>query len=183
MIPVGDGWRCAVNFIGDHKEILQLNPDLCLDTLIKWTLENHEGETTKAAGRIALYILKESENHWANWHSEELKIYTIIENSAKAIVSELNDLIGSQLNIPDDNKVQDSYYAFFEYIITDSLRAANIIQSCPMAVLNLCKQGRELFGQFVCSLGVTCACGGRNGCLQLFAQCLAEVGIAAIVLA
>ena len=140
MIPVGDGWRCAINFIGDHKEILQLNPDLCLDTLIKWTLKNHEGETTKAAGRIALYILKESENHWANWHSEDLKIYTIIENSAKAIVSELNDLIGSQLNILDDNKVQDSYYAFFEYIITDSLRAANIIQSCPMAVLNLCSR-------------------------------------------
>ncbi|MEE1069429.1 MAG: hypothetical protein U0K81_03030 [Paludibacteraceae bacterium] len=138
MIPVGDGWRCAVNFIGDHKEFLQLNPDLCLDTLIKWTSENHEGETTKAAGRIALCILKESENHWANWHSEELKIYTIIENSAKAIVSELNDLIGSQLNIPDDNKVQDSYYAFFEYIISDSLRAANIIQSCPMAILKIC---------------------------------------------
>ena len=140
MIPVGDGWKCAINFIDSHKEIFQLNSALCLDTLIKWTLKTQEGEITKTAGRIALHMLKESEENWSNRSPEKLKIYTIIENSAKTIVSDLNDLIESKLDNQKSNKVQDSYYAFFEYIITDSLRAANIIQACPSTVLKICSR-------------------------------------------
>lgn len=141
MIPIGEGWGCAINFIDSHKEIFQLNSALCLDTLIKWTLKTQEGDITKTAGRIALHMLKESEENLLNLHSEKKRIYTIIENSAKVIVSDINDLIEGQLNKSDDNKVQNSYYSsFFEYIITDSLRVANIIQSCPMAVLNLCSR-------------------------------------------
>lgn len=141
LIPIGEGWGCAINFIDSHKEIFQLNSALCLDTLIKWTLKTQEGEITKTAGRTALHMLKESEENLLNLHSEKKRIYTIIENSAKVIVSDINDLIESQLNKSDDNKVQNSNYSsFFEYIITDSLRVANIIQSCPMAVLNLCSR-------------------------------------------
>lgn len=140
MIPVGDGWKCAINFIDNNKEILKLHPDLCLDTLNNWTSNVKEGETTKKAGRIALYMLKESEDNWYNRHPKEMKIYRIIENSAKAIVSDLNGLIESKLNILDSNKVQKSYYAFFEYIITDSIRAINIIQSCPTSILNICRR-------------------------------------------
>ena len=138
MIPVGDGWRCAINFIDNHKEILRLNADLCLDTLIKWTSSHNDGESTKKAGHIALYMLKESDGTCLNRHLEEHKVYTIIENSAKTIVQELNELIEKQFEKSDVD--EDSYprNPFIEYIITDSIRAANIIKSCPVAILKVC---------------------------------------------
>ena len=138
MIPVGDGWRCAINFIDNHKEILQQNPNLCLDTLIKWTSSHNDGESTKKAGQIALHILSVSEGNLSYRQQEKKKIYTIIENSAKTIVQELNELIETQLGKPDVDENCYPHDAFIDYIITDSIRAVNIIKSCPIAILKKC---------------------------------------------
>ena len=138
MVPIGDGWSCAVNFIDKHKEILPLNSNLCLDTLIRWTSSYHDGETTKQAGLIALSMFQSLNANRSYRHLEEKKVYEIIENSAKTIVSELNELIENQLEKSDGDEYRYSRDTFIEYIITDSIRAVNIIKSCPIAILRTC---------------------------------------------
>lgn len=138
--PKGNGWKSVIKFISIHKnEYLDNHLDILLPLFNDWVKYEREGESTRSAGLMALSIIKKRvENKDLFIHKDiESEILQIINYSAKMLLPELGDIFQTVI----DNKWtrhRDPYNELCSEVLTNSYKAAILIQELPFYIIKLC---------------------------------------------
>ena len=137
--PKGCGWKCAIDFIHKHKEIIGLQRmNMILPLLDDWNKKNKEGETTKKASQIALYyhneITKERYYHMSDGKEEQL-IRVILQGSSE-IIDELKSIFDKVISNKAINH-RDRHYALIKPILTSITDCFEVVKAMPNYVIKL----------------------------------------------
>lgn len=139
--PKGNGWESVIRFIYKHKDdFFYKHYKSILPVLYDWVMTNHQGNTTKLAGRLAIDILNlsELENSVSLSNNSKSKIYKIIFLACNEIQSELESIF----NMVIEKKFIEynhPYYEFCSIIIEKSYQAGRLIQLLPKSIISLCE--------------------------------------------
>lgn len=143
--PKGPGWHHVIEFINEHKEGLGLMyMHVILPALDDWTRCAKTGETTKAAGQIALFYYNEltkDDGHLPYGSRDETKerlIRTIL-NASGEIHEELRAIF-DEVVTKKDTSHRGRYYELVSAALSDITESGIIAQNLPdevMALANL----------------------------------------------
>lgn len=137
-VPDGYGWEVMIRFIYNHRESGMRIP-YRLKILYDWTIVNPYGETTRLAGLTALEAMtkyEQSKNRWYAYHRDKETLFPIISFAARTIKTELMQLL-EEIVTKRWYKHNEPYYDFSLFILTEHLKAMNLVGTIPQSVIAL----------------------------------------------
>lgn len=139
--PKGKGWHSIIDFIYKYKDdCFYKQYKAILPVLYDWVETNHQGNTTKLAGLMAIDVLNlsELENKISLSTNSENDIFEIIFLACNEIKNELEIIFDMVI----ENKFIEynhPYYEFCSIIIEKSYKAGRLIQLLPKSIISLCE--------------------------------------------
>lgn len=144
--PKGTAWETLLKYTCDNRDRIdwsEENLSVVTEALYAWTQANHEGEATRAAGLIALYLRKKiyAETKY-KYDLENNNVYdkldNIILNAAKEIKAELDELFTDviQKNALDH---RSEYYPLIEKATSNVMDCGMIYAAIPETLIKLMK--------------------------------------------
>ena len=139
--PKGSGWICVINFINKHKEALGENHiNIILPLLYDWNNKYKQGETTKNASQIALFLydkITKDGGFSYRTHSEtkEQLIKTILNGSFE-IKEELTNIFNQVIEKKEIDH-RSKYNALIHTVLSSLTDSCEIVKYLPEQVLNL----------------------------------------------
>jgi hypothetical protein len=139
--PKGSGWDTVIAFLAQHKEEVGLiYMQFVLPLLDDWTRHNKRGETTKAAGELALYYLqevtKDGEFPYSSRSEFGEQLIRVILNSSWEIKDGLGAIFQEVIAQKDI-----SHRSRFHELVTTALssvdKSAVVAESLPKEVIGL----------------------------------------------
>ena len=138
--PKGTGWKKAIQFINDHKELFDLSTiHFIVPLLTDWCGKNKRGEATRAAGLFALKFygdIQTAEEHRYRHEKNSEQLIEIIIFSSNEIKEELNQIFSDVFEREELNN-QTPYYGLCKKIISSDFDNVSIIIALPEQVLKL----------------------------------------------
>lgn len=137
-VPEGHGWKVMIRFIYNNRESETRIP-YRLKILYDWTIANPYGETTHLAGLTAMETMVKYEkngNRWYAYHRDRDTLYSIISFAARTIKTELTQLL-EEIVAKGWYKHNAPYYEFSLFILTEHLKASNLVITIPRSVIAL----------------------------------------------
>lgn len=139
--PKGSGWNSVIAFLARHKEKIGLQPiHIILPLLDEWVRYHKQGETTKAAGQIALYYFLEQTKDGRFPYSAKSeaggRLIRIILDSSGEIKDDLAVLFQGVIERKD--VLHDScYYELATTALSSIHKSALVAQNLPKEVIGL----------------------------------------------
>lgn len=138
--PKGTGWKKAVQFVNDHKELFDLSTiDFIVPLLTDWCGKNKRGKTTRAAGLFALRFYEDiqtAKEHKYRHEKNSEQLVEIIILSSNEIKEELNQIFSTVFGREELNN-QTPYYGLCKKVISSDFDNLSIIIALPEQVLKL----------------------------------------------
>ena len=144
--PKGTAWEALLKYTCDNRNRIdwsEENLSVVTEALYAWTQANHEGEATRAAGLIALYLRKKIYAETKYKYDLEnnnvyVKLDNIILNAAKEIKTELDELFTDviQKNALDH---RSEYYPLIEKATSNVMDCGMIYAAIPEPLIKLMK--------------------------------------------
>lgn len=144
--PKGTAWETLLKYTCDNQDRIdwsEKTQQIVIAALYTWTHAVHEGEATRAAGLIALYLRKKI--YTASKYKYDLenndvykKLDNIILNAAKEIKEELDELFTEviQTNALDH---RSEYYPLIEKATSNVIDCGMIYAAIPETLIKLLK--------------------------------------------
>lgn len=136
--PKGDGWKCAIDFIYQHKEkLLPKKINSILPLINDWNNKNKTGETTKKASQIALYYYHLTiESKYYRSSDKEDQLISVILQGASEVKDELKEIFDAVLSGKTISR-RDGYYRIIEKILTSIIDSFELVKTMPSYVIRL----------------------------------------------
>ena len=138
-VPSGGGWEYLINFIWTNIETIQLSQmTQILPLLNDWVQNNKSGETTRSAGKIALFYYETLFAQDSMGYRDEpgKSIRSIILNSAEELKPELTQIIDEVVSKSLLNH-RDKYHDLCDDILGDLTKSYHVAHSIPNKVISL----------------------------------------------
>ncbi len=137
-MPFGTGWNNFISFVWRYKEVIPWSKLLIIHigkVLQAWTQNNKEGESTKEAGLLALFLCRQADNHnniYLDRDTKEL-LYHVISLSGYEIYNEIDNLFEQWVKERSEN------HSYFEdilmYILSDTVTSFYYCNKAPQMVI------------------------------------------------
>jgi len=139
-MPKGSGWSYVIAFINDHKSSLGLtNWGSIIPMLDDWASKHKDGETTKAAGQLALFYYEEATKHggisYRQRDFESKLISTILKCSAE-IKDELAGVVDLIIGGEEFNH-RHQYHALAKAMLSSVIDSSQVANAIPLKILQL----------------------------------------------
>lgn len=140
--PSGNGWNYLISFTYEQRENIPwsaINIAYIADVLYSWTQATKEGETTRQAGLLALYLYQITDGYSLRHILCENKlshIYDAIFNSSKEIHPELSDILETLISQNATNH-RDKYTKLCEHLLNNSFCTGTLCAVDPDLVIKL----------------------------------------------
>ena len=142
--PKGTAWKTLLKYTYENRDKIcwsEENRQIVTEVLYTWTQANHEGEATRAAGWIALYLRKkiyaETKYKYDFENNEVLKkLDDIILNAAKEIKTELDELFTEVIHTNALDH-RSEYYQLIKKATSNIMDCGMIYVAIPETLIKL----------------------------------------------
>lgn len=137
--PKGSGWRCAIDFIYQHRiEIGLQKMNVILPLLDDWNNKNKTGETTKKASQIALYYHYEitKERYHSLSDGKEEQLIRVILQGASEITAELKTIFDEIISKKVIDR-REKHYSIIKAILTSVTNSFEVVKALPAYIIKL----------------------------------------------
>lgn len=142
--PKGTAWKTLLKYTYENRDRIcwsEENRQIVTEVLYTWTQANHEGEATRAAGWIALYLRKkiyaETKCKYDFENNEVLKkLDDIILNAAKEIKTELDELFTEVIHTNALDH-RSEYYQLIKKATSNIMDCGMIYVAIPETLIKL----------------------------------------------
>lgn len=135
-IPDERGWEVMIRYMYEHRE-----KDMCIPNrwqiLTEWCMNNLQGEVTREAGLLALWVMNKREHSSVSHYYREAKtLYNIVAFAAGELKEELT-LVLNEIANKRWYKNHDPYYNFSLYLLSGNLNTCLVVKHYPQAILRI----------------------------------------------
>jgi len=142
--PTGIGWNYLISYTYAHREYIPWSPIVIMlitDALHAWTRHTHEGETSRSAGLMALYLYQLAEDTEYHYRLGDEKIDRIVDailNSSKEILPELTAILETVI-AKEAIGHRELYSDLCEHLLSNTLNCGTMCVASPELVFQLAK--------------------------------------------
>ena len=142
--PSGSGWAHIISFIHTHQHEVPWNPlliMLTLDTIHEWVKENTDGNTTREAGQIALYLYNHFCGAGSPVHLESSwkhKLCNTIVGAARMLKPELTHILQTVIE-SKETRGNAPYTLLCSHMLQNSFQAGEIWHALPTLAIGIAK--------------------------------------------
>ena len=143
-IPLGHGWNYLITYAYKHREHIpwtEKNINKIINVLYTWSQKFNNGETTRNAGLLALYIydIANNKTHQLFLEKEEFdNLRKTILFCSKEILSELSEIINDVI-IDHETGCRNSYTSLCDFALGNVFTAGTLCEAAPDLLIRLAK--------------------------------------------
>ncbi|MHB1154031.1 MAG: P-loop NTPase family protein [Eubacteriales bacterium] len=139
--PSGGGWYFIINYIAENTDRINWTEKFLrpvVEMLTTWVSSQQHGDTTRSAGKIALFLYNRSLNEKYYWDRDfKKKIFNIIACSSHEVKEENIQIINSVIKSEYiDRRVR--HIDLCEYFISDITTSSVVCEAIPKSIIALC---------------------------------------------
>lgn len=142
--PKGTAWKALLKYTYENRDRIcwsEENQQIVIEVLYTWTQAEHEGEATRAAGLMALYLRKkiyaETEYKYGLENNDIFKkLDDVILNAAKEIKTELDELFTEVIHTNALDH-RSEYYRLIKKTTSDIMHCGMIYAAIPEILIKL----------------------------------------------
>jgi len=139
--PSGGGWDFIINYIAENTNRINWTEKFLrsvVEMLTTWVSSQKHGDTTRLAGKIALFLYNRSLDEKYHWDRDfEKKIFNIIACASHEVKEENIQIINSVIESEYINR-RVRHIDLCEYLISDILTSSAVCEAIPKSIIALC---------------------------------------------
>ena len=139
--PIGNGWALLISYAYNNRDQLPWNMKLIssvIEVLNDWTIANREGECTRIAGLLGLYLYEMIDKRRVHVSQDKKeKVYSAIALASREIAPELVQLFNDAMTTTPYTKSNAA--KLIDYIFADYFHSDEVCKTMPKVIIKLLK--------------------------------------------